>query len=102
MKDEEIEKLSRRLRERWATQLFDHGDCRVEVLNEGGIKYMDPSRTVWVWGEVLTGDIAYLVESKSMHYWGDKTARVDDAVRREIVSKIEEAFKAHGLSIEIE
>ena len=68
MKDEEIDKVSARLKERWTRQIFEHGDCRVEVLNAGGIKYTDPSRTVWAWGEVLTGDIAYLVDGKSMHY----------------------------------
>ena len=102
MKDEEIDALSARLEARWATQVFDHGDCRVEVLNAGGIKYMDPSRTVWVGGELLTGDVAYVVDSKSMHYWGDKAARVDEVVRREIALKIKEAFKAHGLSIDVE
>lgn len=102
MNNEEIEKASRRLQERWKTTVFEHDDYKVEVLDEGGIKYTDPLRAVWVYGEVLTGDIAYVVESKSMHVWGDKTAFVDAPTRQEIVMKIKEAFTAHGLQVDIE
>src|SRR5689334_12916926 len=102
MRDEEIDKLNSRLKGRWRTQIFEHGDCRVEVLDAGGIKYTDSSRTVWAWGELLTGDIAYVVEVKSMHYWGNKTAKVDAGVRQEIAQKIKEAFNAHGLLIDLE
>ena len=102
MKDEELQKTIDRLKERWKTQVFRHGNYTVEVLNAGGIRYTDPSKSVWAWGEVLTGDIAYVVKSRSMHYWGDETALVDDVVRKEVGLKIKDVFHAHGLQVDVE
>lgn len=76
--------------------------CGVTVLGRAGLRYREGDRTIFVDGEMPTGEFDFVVYASSIGVWEGSEESISEAERQRIISNIQAAFRQNGMRADIE
>jgi hypothetical protein len=76
--------------------------CGVTVLGRAGLRYREGDRTIFVDGEMLTGEFDFVIYAGSIRAWESSGEPIAEAERQRIVSNIQAAFRQNGMAVDVE
>jgi hypothetical protein len=75
-------------------------NCGVTISERSGMRYREGTRSLFVDGEMLTGESDFIVYPGSIQVWDDG-AKVTNQDSIRIVENIGTVFRLHGISLTI-
>jgi hypothetical protein len=77
-------------------------NCSVTVLGRAGLRYREGSATVLIDGEMLVGNVDFVVYAASIQRWENSGEAIPAERKRQIIDNILVTFRQNGLVAEVE
>ncbi len=84
------------------SQEMVEGDCGVTLLGRSGVRYREGSKTVFINGEMLTGEFDLVVYTNSIKVWEGSQEPVSEESKQRILTNMQAVFRKHGVVVDFE